>query len=53
MCVCVIYVTTGVTKAMLCVILSILVHIKDLLLLIETFSPCCGYGGISFSRSGT
>ena len=38
--------TTGVTKAVVCAILSGMMHIKEPLLLIGKSSPC---GGIGFS----
>ena len=40
--------TTGVTKAVVCAILSGMVHIKESLLLIGKSSPC---GGSGFSLS--
>ena len=42
--------TTGVTKAMVCAILSVGVHIKEPLLLIGKSSLCCG-SGFPFSLS--
>ena len=42
---------TGVTMAMVCVILSGMVHIKDPLLLIERSSPCSGGSGFSLLLS--
>ena len=42
--------TTGVTKAVVCVILSGMVHIKDPLLLIDK-SSLCGGSGFPFSLS--
>ena len=41
---------TGVTKAMVCVILSGIMHIKELLLLIRKSSPC-GDSGFPLSLS--
>ena len=42
--------TTGVTKAVVCVILCGMVHIKEPLLLIEKNNPCGG-GGFPISLS--
>ena len=42
--------TTGVTKAVVCIILSGLVHIKEPLLLIDK-SSLCGNSGFPFSLS--
>ena len=42
--------TTGVTKAVVCVILSGMVHIKEPLLLIDK-SSLCGGSGFPFSLS--
>ena len=35
---------SGVTKDVVCVVLSVMMHIKEPLLLIGKSSPCCGCG---------
>ena len=44
--------TTGITKAVVCAILSGMVHIKEPLLLIVKSSPCGGSGFISHYLNG-